>query len=217
MADIDLMASGGGRQHLRIALVLRLPSMMRMESIPVFGPPDFSLSLNREKLKIFLPGRKEFYQGRPSRENLSHFLPISLSPTDIVYVLLGFPPPVTGGKIGYRESRDGDRKRLDLFLKDQIIQTLWSDGNVERLTDMAITDREAELTHRVSYSNYLRLGESELPQEVTIVSKGGGTKIAVHFEDMDLDDSAGDEEAFDLPIPKGVTPISLDRDDRPRD
>jgi hypothetical protein len=216
MADIDLMASGG-RKHLRVAVLLQLPSLMRMESIPVFGPPDFFLSLNREKLKIFLPGNKEFYQGRPSRENLSHFLPISLSPTDMVYVLLGLPPPlVTREKIGYRDSREGDKKRLDMFLNNRVIRTLWSDGNVERLTNMEIIDTDTELKYHVSYENYLQLEESALPQQITIVSKDGDAQIIVHYDDMELS-ASGDEEAFDLPIPTGITPSGLDRDDMPRD
>lgn len=216
MADIDLMAAGG-RHHLRVALLLQLPSLMRIEGIPVFGPPDFFLSVNREKLKIFLPGKKEFYQGRPSRENLSHFLPISLSPTDMVYVLLGLPPPpVTGGKIGYRETLDGDKKRLDLFLNNRIVQTLWSDSNIERLTDMEITDADTGFTRRVSYGNYLRLGESDLPQQVTIVSRDGDAQIIVHYDEMELS-ASGDEEIFDLPIPVGVAPTSMDRDDTPWD
>jgi hypothetical protein len=201
MSDIDLTAEGG-RRHLRVAMLLQLPSLMRIESIPLFGPPDFFLSLNREKLKIFLPGEKEYYQGRPSRENLSRFLPLSLSPTDMVYVLMGLPPPppVTEKKIGYRESREGDRQRLELFLNNRIIRTLWSDSNVERLTDMEILDADTKLTHRVSYGNYLRLGESDWPQQVTIVSQDGKARIIVNYDDMELC-APEDEEIFDLPIP----------------
>ena len=216
MADIDLLGFGG-RQHLRAALMLQLPSMIRIEGIPVFGPPDFFLSLNREKLKIFLPGKKDFYQGRPTRENLAHFLPISLSPTGMVHVLVGLPPPppsATEGKIGYRESRDGDKKRLDLFLNNRIIRTLWSDVNVEQLIDMEITDTDAEFKYRVSYGKYLRLEESDVPQQVTIVSKDGDAQIIVHYDDMELC-ASGDEETFDLPIPAGITPTSLDKDETP--
>lgn len=215
MADIDLTAEGG-RRHLRAAMLLQLPSLMRIESIPLFGPPDFFLSLNREKMKIFLPGKKKYYQGRPSRENLSRFLPLSLSPTDMVYVLMGLPPPppVAEKKIGYRESREGDRKRLDLFLNNRIIRILWSDSNVERLTDMEILDADTKLTHRVSYGNYLRLGESDWPQQVTIVSQDGKARIIVNYDDMELC-ALEDEEIFDLPIPKGITPTGMDRDDPP--
>lgn len=215
VADIDMVTSVG-RQHLRAAVLLQPPFMMRMESIPVFGPPDFFLSLNRDKLKIFLPGKKDFYQGRPSRENLSHFLPISLPPTDMVYVLLGLPPPpyFTGAKIGYRESRDSGKKRLDIFSNNHIIRRLWSDEKVERLTDMEIIDIDKELAYRVSYGKYLRAEESNLPQQVTIVSKDGDAKIIVHYDDMELFTSV-DDDTFDLPIPMGITPTSLDRDETP--
>jgi hypothetical protein len=215
MADIDLTTEDG-RRHLRVAMLLQLPSLLRIESIPLFGPPDLFLSLNREKLKIFLPGKNEFYQGRPSRENLSRFLPLSLSPTDMVYVLLGLPPPppVTEVKFGYRESRAGDRQRLDLFLNNRIIRTLWSDSNVERLTDMEIIDADTKLTHRISYGNYLRLGESDWPQRVTIASPDGKARIIVNYDDMELCASE-DEEIFDLLIPRGVTPTGMDSDDTP--
>ncbi|MDP2267600.1 MAG: DUF4292 domain-containing protein, partial [Deltaproteobacteria bacterium] len=130
---------------------------------------------------------------------------------------MGLPPsPVTGKQISYRESWDGDKRRLDLFLNNRIIQTLWSDVNGERLTDMEITDPDTELTHRVSYGDYLRLGESELPQQVKIVSKDGNTQITVHYDEIELC-ASGDEEAFDLPIPEGVTPTRMDRDDTPWD
>ena len=214
MADIELM-SAGRRERLRVALQLQLPSLMRIEAIPVFGPPNFFLSLNREKLKIFLPGDKKFYLGRPSRENLMHFLPISLSPTDMVSILLGIPPaPERGEKIFYRESREGNKWRLDRFSDGRRMQTLWADGAGERLTDMEIVDRETDLTHRVTYGSYLRLGEKDLPQQVTIVSQYGDNRITVHYEEMELS-APEDENTFDLPIPQGVAPTSLDRDEGP--
>lgn len=213
MANVDLTVEVG-RRHLRVAMLLQLPSLMRIESIPLFGPPDFFLSLNREKMKIFLPGKKEYYQGSPSRENLSRFLPLGLSPTDMVYVLMGLPPAplVTEKKIGYRESPEGDRKRLDLFLNNRIIRRLWSDKNVERLTEMEIIDADTKLTHLVRYTNYLRLGESDWPQQVTIVSQDGKARIIVSYDDMELC-APEDEEIFDLPTPKGVTPTGMDIND----
>jgi hypothetical protein len=209
LADIDLLAAGG-RRHLRTALLLQLPAQMRMESIPVFGPPDFFLSLNREKLKIFLPGENKFYQGRPSRENLSHFLPISLPPTDMVHILLGVsPPPVGEGKIAYRESLDSGKSRLELFLNNERIRIMWSDSDVERLTELEVVDGDTNRAYRVSYSKHMRLGGNDLPQQVTIVSPDNDARIIVHYDDMELS-AAGDEEAFDLAIPVKVTPISMD-------
>lgn len=217
MADIDLVESGTRRQHLRVALLLRRPAMMRIEGVPVFGPPNFSLSLNKEKLKIFLPGKNEFYWGRPSQENLAHFLPFSLSPANMVDILLGVPPlpsVATGEKISYRESWDNDKRRLDLFLNNRIIQTLWSDSKGERLTDMELTDAGTELKHQVTYGNYYRMGENELPQQVTIASKYSDARIIIHYDEMELRTSE-DKETFDLAIPADVKPTSLDRDDTP--
>ena len=171
-------------------------------------------------IELMSAGRRErlrVAQGRPSRENLMHFLPISLSPYDMVSILLGIPPaPERGEKIFYRESREGNKWRLDLFSDGQRIQTLWTDGAGERLTNMEIVDRETDLTRRVTYGNYQRLGERDLPQQVTIVSQYGDNRITVNYEEMELS-APEDKNTFDLPMPPGVAPTSLDRDEGPWD
>ena len=213
IAKIDLQ-TGSMKNHLTVALQVRHPSRLRIENIPVFGPPDFFLSLNDKNLKIFLPGKKEFYIGRPTQENLTHFLPLSLPPADIVALLMGIPSlPATDRIIGFKEANAGGRLRLELFLDGNMTQTMSFDSLSERLVGMEILDSAGEVIRRVDYGAYHQFGNGWLPEAVTIVSREKNTRLRVQFTEMELIASE-DEEIFDLPIPPGMTPVILDEADR---
>ncbi len=213
LARIDLQ-TGRVKNHLNVALQMRHPSRLRIESIPVFGPPDLLLSLNDKNLKVFLPGQKTFYLGRPTQENLMHFLPLSLPPADIVALLMGIPTlPAADRIIGFQESNADGRLRLELFLAGRMTQTMWFDGVTERLVGMEILDSTGEIIQRVSYGAYHLFGNVRLPEEITILSREKNTRLLVQYTDMELI-APGDEEIFDLAIPPGMVPVILDGEGR---
>lgn len=215
IAQIDLQTDSVKR-HLTIALQMQHPARLRIESLPLIGNPDFFLSLNDEHLKVFLPGRKEFYLGRPTHENLIHFLPFNLPPADIVATLMGIPClPASDRIIGFRESTAGGSLRLELFLTNNEAQIMWFEGVTKRLVGMEILDSTGKIIHRVNYGAGHQFGNSRLPEEVTIVSREKSTRLHVQYTEMELL-APGDEVIFDLPIPPGLTPIILDGEDRQR-
>lgn len=208
IADVDLQ-SAGRRNHLKIALLLQHPSLMRIESIPMIGPPDFFLSLNNRDLKIFFPGNREFYLGRPTMENLSKFLPVHLSPAYMVSILMGIPPPIDDKVIGWKETPAGENQRLDLFFDNRKVETIWLDRETDRVSGMEIHDPDGEIIHRVTYGNYRQVGESKLPETVTIASKLKNSRMVIRYSETELS-APGDESIFDIPIPKDITPILMD-------
>ncbi|MBW2560533.1 MAG: hypothetical protein JRE40_06715, partial [Deltaproteobacteria bacterium] len=88
-----------GDYSRKMALLLQMPSSLRVEAIPLFGPADFFLSANKEVLKVFFPGEGKFYVGAATRKNLSLFFKVFLSPADMVPLLAGLPPHITGGSL----------------------------------------------------------------------------------------------------------------------
>lgn len=206
IADIDLQTTGT-RYHFKAALLLKRPAMMRIEGIPLIGPPDFLLSLTPKNLKVFLPGKKEFYLGRPVRENLTFFLPVGLSPEDMVNILMGLPPPAADRQLDVRETPPGSKPGLSLFSKGLKVQTLWFTSDGESLASMEIiTPEGGEII--VNYGGYRQVGNSRLPEKVTIAAAGKKSRIVVRYHDMTWSQN-GDEASFDLPIPAGVTPSIL--------
>lgn len=208
IADIDLQTAGA-RYHFKAALLLKRPALMRIEGIPLIGPPVFLLSLTKESLKVFLPGKKEFYLGRPVRENLALFLPVGLSPADLVAILLGLPPPAADQQFDVRETPPGSNQGLELFLKGLKVQTLWFTSDGEHLASMEILPPGGEEI-TVNYGAYRKVGNSWLPEKVTIVAPDEKARIVVRYHDMTWSE-AGDEASFDLPIPADVPALLLEQ------
>lgn len=203
----------GKKYSIKVAMMLKRPSLMRIESIPVIGPPDLFLSANNDTLKIFLPGKNEFYLGRPSRENFSLFFPVNLSPADVLSIMMGIPP-LPDEKLRWKESVEGEKLRADLFSDDKKVLTLLMDGNNGRLKEIAILASDGKILHTVYYDDYYKVGNIDLPQKITILSKGKNSTIVVRYSDMEFSKEEN-EALFDLPIPVGVRPIIMDKESSP--
>lgn len=211
IADIDLN-SPDGRYHLKAALLLKRPNLVRIESIPLFGPPNFFLTLNGEFLKIFLPGKEEFYIGRPSPENLAHFLPVVLSPENLVAFLMGSPPPVTDKNLSYREPSTDNGNCLAIFSNDREILRLWLTDDGEHVKEMQVIKPDGDISCQVIYGDYRRIGEHQLPGKVTLITPGRQARIVVRYREMELSKAEETDEAlFNLIVPAGIKPILIDK------
>src|SRR3972149_11945523 len=199
----------GKKYSIKVAMMLKRPSLMRIESIPVIGPPDLFLSANNDTLKIFLPGKNEFYLGRPSKENFSLFFPVNLPPADVLSIMMGIPP-LPDVKLIWKESVEGEKLRADFFSDDKKVQTLLMDRNNGRLKEIVILASNGEILHTVSYDDYCKVENIDLPQQITILSTGKNSTIVVRYSDMEFIKEEN-EALFDLPIPVGVRPIIMDR------
>lgn len=202
---------GKRRYPLKAALMLKLPSFMRIETIPIIGPPDFLLSLNNDTLKVLLPEKNEFYQGRPSRDIFALFLPVSLPPEDIVPVLMGVPPPrLTGQNLRFQEVTADDKYHIDVLSPEGgKIMTLRMDRGNGHLTDMEAFAAYGVIIYQASYSEYYQDGNIELPGKITVISPETDSMISVRYSDMELSRDV-DEASFELAIPFGMKPITLD-------
>jgi len=82
----------GDRYPLKVAVMMKRPAFLRLESIPLMGPPDLFLSVAEGELRVFLPGKAAFYIGRATPRNISRFLPVFMPAADMISLLMGVPP-----------------------------------------------------------------------------------------------------------------------------
>ncbi len=201
------LSSPEGNYSRKMALLLRMPSSLRVETIPLFGPADFFLSANPESLKVFFPGEGKFYVGAASRENLFLFFKVFLSPRDMVPLLAGRSPHITEGRLsGHMEEnlyrvdiKSGKRKR-----------SLWVDPGDQTLTKVEDSEDGRTLWNS-TFSDYIVVSGTTYPRRIRIeVKEPGRVNMDIRYLDLDIS-SAGDTEIFDLQIPSGITPILIDR------
>lgn len=202
------LSSPEGNYSRKMALLVRPPCSLRVEAIPLFGPADFFLSVNEKDLKVFFPGEGKFYAGAATRENLSLFFKVFLSPADMVPLLVGgLPPHIPDGRLsGHMEDgvyrvdiRSGKRRR-----------SLWVDPASHTLTKIEETDDHRTLW-RAAFEDHTVVGGASYPRKIHVEVKGP-ERVEMDIRYLDLDtSSAADMAVFDLQIPPGITPLPIDR------
>jgi hypothetical protein len=197
----------GERYPLKVAVMMQRPAFLRVESIPLMGPPDFYLSIAEGELRVFLPGKGAFYTGRATPQNISRFFSVSMPAADMVSLLMGVPPD--GDE--EMQSRGGEREdglyRVDQYLSGRKTRSLWIDPTGGRLIRFRRFTEEGTVVYTADFADHVRIGEVFLPQQLTIREE----EISVlTFRHADLRQIAVDPGSFPLPAPDGITPILLD-------
>ncbi len=204
LAKISISSSEGDYSR-KVALLLRMPSFLRIETIPFFGPADFLLSVNRESLKVFFPAEGEFYVGSPTQENLFLFFKIFLPPSDVIPLLSGVLPYINNELIsGHIE---GDLYALDLRAgkKRRLLWVNPADDTLHRIKAL----ENDEICWSAAFKDHLLVNGISYPRSIRIEIKSP-EKITIEIKYSEL--AVADEEnpaIFDLPTPYGVRQIPI--------
>jgi hypothetical protein len=197
----------GERYPLKIAVMMQRPDFLRVESIPLMGPPDFYLSIANGELRVFLPGKGEFYTGRATPQNISRFFSVSMPAADMVSLLMGVPPD------GRKETQspggewENTLYRVDQYLSGRKTRSLWIDPAGGRLVRFRRFAEGGMVVYTADFADHVRIGEGFLPQQLTIREEG---VLVLTVRHADLRQIAVDPESFPLPAPDGIIPIFLD-------
>jgi hypothetical protein len=196
----------GDRYPLKAAMMMRSPADLRLESIPLLGPPDFFLSIAEGELRVFLPGKGTFYSGPATRGNISRFFYLPLPATEIVALLMGHLPEEWEGADNWYGEREAEFYRVDRHLNGKKICSVWIDPVANLLIRVRTFMEGTEISYTADFADYARVGKGFLPHRLTISSDG--VSLALRYTDMGLLDDDG--ASFALPVPEGSAPIPLE-------
>ena len=201
------------RYPLKVAVMLKRPSSMRLEAIPIFGPPDLLLSVHEDILKVFLPHKGEFYIGQATTKNLRHFFPFfttGLKVEDMTSILLGTHPKIKEKSVTLNGSFEGDIYRIDIVSENRRIQSLWIDTEKYYLVRVDLFDGNNSRLYSAMFTGHYSVGNLTMPQRV-IIASGGDDKQNIIIRYSDVQTATGiDTAQFDLQPPPGIRPISMD-------
>ena len=204
-AQIDLITAEG-HYPVRTALILRKPSYLRMELLPLIGTPDFFLTATPEIMKIFIPSRGEFYSGKPTAENLGRFLPWVLSIEDVVMIFSGAYPLPAGENLSYESFAEASLLRVEMKSSGGGSQSIWMEKN-GRIVKFVRSGPDGREIYSVQYEDY-RPGTS-IAGRITIKMADHVTSLSVKYTDIQIGKTA-DLSVFDLTVPADVKKILLD-------
>ncbi|MCK4533963.1 MAG: hypothetical protein KAT81_00450 [Syntrophobacterales bacterium] len=204
-ANITLNSSEG-RYSRKMALLLKMPSCLRVETMPVFGPADFFLSANEKSLKVFLPGEGKFYVGKATKENLFLFFKVFLSPGDMVSILTGLPPQIMEGSLS--EYVEGRLYRVDIR-SGKKNRSLWinpDDYTLARIEEIS----NGRVIYRATFRDPVAIDGTRYPERIDIEVEEP-ERVSINIRYLDFEISHDENTAvFDLRTPYGVTTVFID-------
>ena len=204
MVNIDV-ETAQGRYPVKAAIILQRPSYVRLELMPVIGPPDLFLTATPSEMKIFIPSRGEFYVGKPTSRNLERFLPWSLGIDDMVMILSGTYPSLPGGKPSYETFMEGDLFCVNMKSTLGESQTLWftKEWRLLKLIRRGINHQEI---YQSQYEDFAP--DTRLAGKITIHIYNIATALSVRYSDVRME-SSKDLSIFDLTVPPGSKIIQM--------
>jgi len=212
IAHIEVHTSRG-RYPLKAAVMLKRPSSLRLEVLPLIGPPELILSVHESVLKVFLPQKGEFYTGQASEKNLGHFFPFStagLLIEDMTSVLLGTHPEIKEKSYSLRGSSYEGFYRLDILSEKRKIQSLLIDIDNNKLLRVNLFDDDSNQLYSVRFFGHSPVANFTIPDTITIAT-GDDAKphIIIRYSEVQITTGI-DTATFDLQPPPGIKTLYID-------
>jgi outer membrane lipoprotein-sorting protein len=200
------LTTADGYYPAKAALIMKRPSYIRMEFLPVIGVPDFLLVSTPEKMSIFIPSKRELYSGLPTGSNLKKFLPWPIEIEDMVMIFTGKPPDFKEKNVSYQGFQEDNLFLLEMKAPSGCSQIIWMQGE-NRLLKMIRKNERGEEVYTVKY--IYDHDESAVPGKITISMADGTTSLSVKYSDVKIEKSA-DLSVFSLAVPADVKEIPLE-------
>lgn len=182
-AKINL-TSPQGKMSFRLAAIMQSPDKLRLESIPVLGPPDFFLTAQGGRFRVYLPGTQEFITGNASPNNLSRFLPLAWSAERWVAVLLGHRPDASADSGNLRGMVEGGLYRVDVYDRESVSESLWINPENKRLEKLEMVNPNG-LKDTVRFSSFGEIEGRILPENI-LIDTGEGSTIRIIYETLEI-------------------------------
>jgi hypothetical protein len=215
VANIEVTHEAG-RYSTKAALLIKRPSSLRVEAIPVIGPVYLFLSIHEDSLKMFLPQKEAFYIGKATTENLIHianFLATGLSTEDLLSIMLGTYPRVREKNVLLKGFMEGHLYRVDMVAEGRKLQSIWVDPSTHHLVEVRVFKDSGSASYTAMFEGFDDTsGSPAIPLKVTLISEMADnhpSKVIIRYSSVQFASDV-DAFAFDLQVPQGVAPIYLD-------
>ncbi len=198
LANVRYDGPGGGGSASQV-IVVALPDHARLETLTPFGTAAFILAIRGDELVVSAPSRREYGVGRASRETLERLTRVSIPPGPLLRLLVGLPP------LAFRS--DDPRVRIAVeatgirmeSVDGPFWQRLWTGSDGAAVERGELGEATGPVL-RFEFGERRRLNGAAFPFAVRLEGVPGGTRVAVQYETVRLNEPT-ETGLFDLPRP----------------
>jgi hypothetical protein len=204
MAEIDLVTLRG-HHKMKAIILLKRPSYLRLEILSPLGIPEYYLVATPEKMSVFIPSKRIYYQGKPAADNLARFIFLPFSIEDLVIIMSGSFPAINEGQAFYKSYKEADNLIVEAESGksgSQIIKL----RNDLKLSNFIQKDNFGQEEYNVQYEAYSK--DSGLPLSIVINLADEITSMSVKYYDAKIEEN-NDLSIFDLQIPEDMESVIL--------
>jgi outer membrane lipoprotein-sorting protein len=190
-------------------IVAQKPNLLRLETLNPLGHPQFFAVTNGEALYLFAPSENRFYYGNVSQDNMSSFLPLSLSLENVVPLVLGGVPLIDYDPEQVVCQVMGDYFFLQLWEKEDDTRQVLTVGLDDlRVMESQIFHNREELYFSATFEDYEITGEVLFPKKITIFMPEDDTTVTINYKKLEFLADV-DPAKFQLTAPQGAEVVPL--------
>jgi hypothetical protein len=213
MANIEVK-HGSERYSTKAGLIIKKPSSLRIEAIPIIGPVNFFLSIQEDVLKIFFPQKGIFYVGKATNENLSnvaHFITAEMRVEDLLSLMSGTYPQIDEKTLVLKGVVEEKRYRVDRITEGRRLQSLWVDRANNHLVEVQVFKENGKIAYTAIFEDFNTTeGSIVAPLKITILSgEDEYSRLIIRYSSIQYVTEI-ESSAFDLQIPPEIEPVYLD-------
>ncbi len=201
--------SAGEKFSVKELIIAQKPNLLRLETLNPLGHPQFFAVTNGEELYFFAPSENRFYYGNASPNNMSSFLPLSLSLETVVPLVLGGVPLIDYDPEQVGCQVMGEYYFLQLWSKGEDTRQVLTVGSDNlRVVETQIFHNREELYFSATFEDYEMNGEVLFPKRITIFMPEDDTTVTINYKQLEFLADI-DPARFQLAVPKGAEVVYL--------
>jgi outer membrane lipoprotein-sorting protein len=180
-------------------IVVALPDHARLETLTPLGTAALLLTLRGDRLAVYAPLRDEYGTGRATRDTLERLTSIPLPPGPLLRLLAGLPPlPLHPSDPRLRVEAELGGVRIE-SVEGPYWQRLWTDQGGGLIVRGEL-GQSSGLLLRFYFGERRQVGALAFPFQMEVEGTAAGTRVALHYETVKLNEPVP-PELFDLPPP----------------
>ena len=201
-------AGPGGSGTASQVIVVVLPDHARLETLTPLGTAALLLTVQGERLAVYAPLRDEYGAGRATRDALGRLTSIPLPPGPLLRLLAGLSPlPLRPGDPRLQVEAELAGVRIE-SVDGPYWQRLWTDQGGGAIVRGELGEA-SRLLLRFNFGERRQVGELAFPFLMEVEGAEAGTRVALHFETVKLNEAVP-PDLFDLPPPPNGATRTID-------
>ncbi len=165
----------GEKQTARLAWIgSSQPERLRVETLGVWGQPDLTFLINRDKLCLYAHQEQRCVKGKATPRNLSHLLSIPLRAEDLFALFSGQVPVVSFDSVKLGYSAIQNSWCLYLYKKwRRLVERMWLEDGVERVKQLEVYDGWGHPQYSIAFDQFQDIDGTIIPQSIIGSGKHG--------------------------------------------